>query len=62
LSTATKEAGVAAALVFLSINGAEIRQDDDALYQLAVAVATGITWRGEIADYFKQRAERAGSS
>jgi death-on-curing protein len=57
-----KRVGVAAALVFLSINGVEIRQDDDALYRLAIAVATGVAWRGEIADYFKSRAEPAAPS
>lgn len=56
-----KRVGVAAALVFLSINGVEIRQNDDELYRLAIAVATSVAWRGEIADYFKRCVEMPGA-
>ncbi len=49
-----KRAGVMAALVFLDLNGIEIDATKGSLYELTMSVATGITSKSEIAEFFRQ--------
>ena len=51
-----KRTGTAAALVFLSLNGIEIREDEPALGDLVVSVASGTSSREAVADYFRSHA------
>jgi len=54
-----KRVGTAAALVFLSVNGIEIRPGEPELSDLVIAVATGTVSRGEVASYFRSHIENA---
>ena len=51
-----KRVGTASALVFLSLNDVSIRQDDDALTDLVLAVATSRATREQVAEYFRTHA------
>lgn len=51
-----KRTGTAAALVFLSLNGIEISEDEPALSDLVVSVASGTSSRDAVADYFRSHA------
>ncbi len=51
-----KRTGAAAALVFLDLNGVEVRADDDALADLVIAVASGRTGKAEVAEFLRRHA------
>ena len=51
-----KRTGAAAAIVFLAMNDIEINNDEDGLVELTLAVATGQSRKGEIAEFFRKRA------
>ncbi len=55
-----KRSGIAAALV-LSLNGIEIRKNDDELYRLGLNLATGAIGRQEAAGYFRLSVEARSS-
>ncbi len=48
-----KRTGVTAALVFLEMNGIEIRASDEALVKTVLAVAEGKLARGALAEFFR---------
>jgi death-on-curing protein len=52
-----KRVGAAAALVFLSLNGIGIREDEPALSDLVLAVASGGAERNSVARYLRAHAE-----
>jgi len=52
-----KRTGLAAALVFLDINGIEINAPDGSLYDLTISVATGNSGKPEIAEFFRSHAK-----
>ena len=49
-----KRTGVTAALVFLEMNGIEIRASDQALVQTVLAVAEGKLQKGALAGFFRR--------
>ncbi len=51
-----KRTGVAAALVFLEMNGIEVRATDKALVDTALAVAEGKLHKSGIAEFFREYA------
>lgn len=53
-----KRTGTAAALVFLSLNEVEIGEDEPALGDLVVSVASGTSSREAVADYFRSHARK----
>ena len=53
-----KRVALAAALVFLWLNGCRIETDDDSLTGLLVGVASGAVAKSEIAVYLQRHAER----
>ncbi len=54
-----KRVGVVAALVFLLLNGIEVRADEDALEELVMAVSEGRLKKGEIAAFFRANGEQS---
>ncbi|MEQ9097085.1 MAG: type II toxin-antitoxin system death-on-curing family toxin [Phycisphaerales bacterium] len=51
-----KRTGAASAIVFLEVNGVEIEADEDGLYDITVAVASGKADKAEVAVFFRERA------
>jgi death-on-curing protein len=49
-----KRTSVAAALVFLEMNGIEIRASDEALVKTVLAVAEGKLQKGALAEFFRR--------
>ena len=49
-----KRTGVTAALVFLEMNGIQIRASDQALVQTVLAVAEGKLQKGALAGFFRR--------
>ena len=49
-----KRTGVTAALVFLEMNGIEIRASDQALVKTVLAVAEGKLHKGALAEFFRR--------
>jgi death-on-curing protein len=49
-----KRVGASAALVFLELNGVELRMPNEALVELVLGVAMGRTSKAEIAETFRQ--------
>jgi len=49
-----KRTGVTAALVFLEMNGIEIRASDEALVKTVLAVAEGKLQKGALAEFFRR--------
>jgi death-on-curing protein len=49
-----KRTGIAAALVFLEMNGVEIRASDEALVKTVLAVAEGKLQKGALAEFFRR--------
>ena len=49
-----KRTSVAAALVFLEMNGIEIRASDEALVKIVLAVAEGKLQKGALAEFFRR--------
>jgi death-on-curing protein len=54
-----KRTGTAAAIVFLSLNGIELRQDDDGLVHLALEVATGTVDAVAIEEFFRSHIDQS---
>jgi len=52
-----KRVGAASAIIFLAMNDINIQADEDGLVNLTLAVASGVTGKNEIADFFRQRVE-----
>lgn len=52
-----KRAGLVAALVFLDINGTEIKTPEGNLHDLTITVATGKAVKPEIARFFRSHAD-----
>ena len=52
-----KRTGTAAALVFLQLNGIQIRSDEPALSDLVIAVASGAATKAQVSDYLRKHAE-----
>jgi len=52
-----KRVGVAAAVVFLKMNGLILRPDPGGIERLALDVATGTADRGQLAEFFRARIE-----
>ena len=52
-----KRAGAAAADVFLRMNGADLRADENAFEELVMEVAQGSAGKGEIAAFFRTHAQ-----
>lgn len=50
-----KRTGAAAAIIFLIMNGIEVRADEDGLVELALGVARGNVGKSEIAEFFRSR-------
>lgn len=48
-----KRVGLEAALVFLGLNGFEVEADEDALYELVIAVACGKADKRMVADFLR---------
>ncbi|MFC1601103.1 type II toxin-antitoxin system death-on-curing family toxin [Candidatus Sumerlaeota bacterium] len=48
-----KRTGAVAALVFLALNGVDVRVDEDALEEMVRAVAEGQLRKGDVADFFR---------
>ena len=48
-----KRTGAAAAIIFLALNGVEVRADEEGLVELTLAVAEGKSGKGEIAEFFR---------
>ena len=48
-----KRTGAAAAIIFLAINGIELRDDEEGLVQLTLAVAEGQVGKQQIAEFFR---------
>ncbi len=53
-----KRTGVAAALVFLEMNGIEIRASDEVLVKTVLAVADGKLQKGPLAEFFRRHTPR----
>ena len=53
-----KRIGLAAALVFLHLNGQEVEAPDDALYELVLAVANGKATKADIAVFLSSRSRK----
>lgn len=51
-----KRTGASAAIIFLSMNDFEIEADENGLFDLTVAVASGKVGKPEIAEFFRRRA------
>ncbi len=49
-----KRTGVTAALVFLEMNGIEIRASDEALVKTVLALAEGKLQKGALAEFFRR--------
>jgi death-on-curing protein len=49
-----KRTGLTAALVFLEMNGIEIRASDEALVKIVLAVAEGKRQKGALTDFFRR--------
>jgi death on curing protein len=52
-----KRSGTAAALVFLSLNGIQIREDEPALSDLVISVASGTASVDDVAEYLRSHTE-----
>jgi death-on-curing protein len=52
----SKRTALAAALVFLWVNGLEVEADDDSLYELILGVAAGRITKAEAAAFFQKHA------
>ena len=52
-----KRVGAASAVVFLELNGIEIQADEDGLYDITIAAATGRADKATIAAFFRERVE-----
>ena len=52
-----KRVGVAASLTFLLLNGIDVRQDDEALYELGIAVATDRADKAAVVAYLRAHVE-----
>ena len=48
-----KRTGAASAIIFLSLNDIEINNDEDALVDITLGVATGNIGKDEIAEFFR---------
>ena len=48
-----KRTGAASAIIFLALNGVELRGDEDGLVKLTLAVAEGNAGKQQIADFFR---------
>ena len=48
-----KRTGAAAAIIFLIMNGIEVRADEDGLVELALGVARGKVDKSDIAEFFR---------
>lgn len=51
-----KRTGAAAAIIFLDLNGIEIKADEDGLVELTLRVAGGQAGKPEIAEFFRRLA------
>jgi death-on-curing protein len=49
-----KRIAAAAGIVFLAINGHELRADDEVLYDTMIAVATGTLEKERLADFYRR--------
>ncbi|HVW01793.1 MAG TPA: type II toxin-antitoxin system death-on-curing family toxin [Planctomycetaceae bacterium] len=54
-----KRVGAASAIIFLAMNGIEIEADEDGLVELTLKAARGEGEKGEIAEFFRNRALRS---
>ena len=54
-----KRVGLAAALVYLDLNGIELEDPNEELYELMMNVAKGRTKKEEIAEVFRKLSRRA---
>jgi death-on-curing protein len=57
-----KRTGAVAALLFLDLNGIEISAPRGALYDITIAVATGVSAKPEVAEFFRAHAAGSGDS
>jgi death-on-curing protein len=53
-----KRAGAAAALVFLKLNGVDVRVTNEALVQTVLAVAQGKLGKSGVAEFLRKHARR----
>lgn len=51
-----KRTGAASAIVFLELNAVEIEADEDGLYDITIAVASGKADKAGVATFFRERA------
>ncbi len=51
-----KRTAAASAIVFLELNGVEIEADQDGLYDITIAVASGGSGKDAVARFFRERA------
>jgi death-on-curing protein len=57
-----KRAAAVAADVFLALNGAQLRADEDVYEQLVLSVACGQTGKSALAEFFKAHCKIVGSN
>jgi len=55
-----KRTGAVAALLFLDLNGVEIVAPRGALYDITIAVATGLGSKPEVAEFFRTHVSNSG--
>ena len=53
-----KRVGTASAVVFLDLNGIELRVDDAALVDMVIQVASGKAAKSDVADFFRTHARK----